>query len=180
MEAHDPDLLLHLAYPLYWIWVIAGWCDFLCHRVTGLPTTSGLAESRLHLLQLASMGVAIILLLSLEPTAGLALVLLVLVVAHAIAGYLDTRVAFTAGRTILPVEQHLHSVLDIAPWLGWGAVTWRVATLPSTDWALIARDDALPWPTWAMVLGPALVLCGLPALTEFAAAARAAQGRRDA
>jgi hypothetical protein len=180
MEAPDPDLLPQLAYPLYWVWVIAGWCDFLCHRLTRLPTTSGLAESRLHLLLLVLMGVSIILLLSLELTAGLALVLLVLVVAHAIAGYLDTRVAFAAGRTILPVEQHLHSVLDIAPWLGWGAVVWRVAALPSTDWALTPRDNALPWPTWGMVLAPALVLCGWPALAEYAAALRAARGMRGA
>ena len=180
MEAPDPDLLPHLAYPLYWVWVIAGWGDFRCHRLTRLPTTSGLAESRLHLLQLALLGVAIILVLSLDLTAGLALILLVLVVAHAVAGYLDTRIAFTAGRTILPVEQHLHSVLDIAPWLGWGAVAWRVGTFSTADWALIPRDYALPWSTWAMVLIPALVLCVWPALTEFAAAGRAAQGRHDA
>lgn len=180
MDSHDRDLLLQLAYPLYWVWVVAGWCDFLCHRVTRLPATSGLVESRLHLLQLGLMGAAIILILSLELTAGLALVLLVLVVAHAVTGYVDTRVAFTAGRTILPVEQHLHSVLDIAPWLGWGVVMWRVGTLPSTEWALMPRDHALPWPTWAMVLAPPLVLCAWPALVEYAAAERYTQARRDA
>ena len=34
------------------------------------------------------------------------------IVAHAWAGWRDTRTAFDSGRIIRPVEQHLHSVLD--------------------------------------------------------------------
>lgn len=169
-----------LALALYWLWTAAGRLDFACHRVTNLPATSGLVESRLHLVQMVLMGAGAFLVLWLAPTAGLAAVLLVLVIAHAVAGYLDTRSAFQARRTILPVEQHLHSILDIAPWVAWAAVAWQAATAPATDWALSVRSPAVSWTIWAMVLVPALVLCVWPALVEFRASWRVARERGHA
>ena len=52
-------------------------------------------------------------------TLSLVTFLALLVLAHAIAGYFDTVSA--DGRRISPAEQHVHSVLDAAPWVLLGA-----------------------------------------------------------
>ena len=166
------------ALSLYWVWTVAGGLDFLCHRRTHLPTTSGTAESRMHLVQMALCGGATLLWLILEPTAGFALMLLVLVIAHAWAGYLDTRAAFRSVRIVLPVEQHLHSILDVAPWLAWAAIAWLAASDADLDWALGVRQSPLPLTVWALVLMPALALCVPPALLEYRDALRASGSRR--
>lgn len=157
---------------LYWVWVLAGSLDFACHRRTDLPHTSGLAESMMHQVQLVLCGSATVFVLAFESTAGLAALLLPIVLAHAWAGYRDTRTAFDAGRTILPAEQHIHSVLDIAPWFAWAAVAWHAATT-TQDWSLSLRRPAFDAALWGAVLLPALALCVLPALAELREAWRA-------
>ena len=165
---------LWIAYCGYLVWLTSGLGDFLCHKRTDLPHTSGVAESRTHLLQLALLGIAIVLGLAFAMGRSLALVLLVLVVAHASVGYWDTRIAFRTQRVILPVEQHLHSVLDSAPIIAFGwllARTWPDAL--RGDWTLALRMPAVPPVAWATVLVPPVLLCIVPALLEYAAARRA-------
>ncbi|BDU16399.1 hypothetical protein [Lysobacter auxotrophicus] len=167
------------ALALYWLWTIAGCLDFACHRATNLPATSGIAESRLHLVQLALCGGGAVLWLVLAPTAGLALLVGFIVVVHAWAGYRDTRAAFLAGRTISPIEQHIHSVLDVAPWIALAATAWLAWRAPQTQWGLTLRETQLSIGIWAAVLLPALVLCVAPALMEFRDALRVANRRRN-
>lgn len=167
-----------LAYLGYLVWLCAGLGDFICHRRTDLPHTSGVAESSLHLMQLGLIGIALVLALVYESSAMLAAATLALVMAHAVVGYLDTHSAF-GRRIILPVEQHLHSVLDMAPLIAWGglvAVGWPSIT--NLDGELVTRREASDPRPWMLVLIPALLLCGLPALLEFKAAwaARAEPG----
>ena len=165
---------------LYWVWVIAGALDFACHRRTDLPHTSGVAESSMHQVQLALCGSATVLVLLFAPTAGLAALLLCIVLAHAWAGYRDTRFAFDAGRTILPIEQHIHSVLDMAPWIAWAIVAWHAASAPALERSLSLRRPAADAALWIAVLLPALTLCVLPALREFRDAWRAKAGASHA
>lgn len=183
LVGHDGDaqaLLAWSALALYWVWTVAGCLDFACHRATNLPATSGVAESKLHLVQLALCGAGAVMWMALEPTAGLASLLAVIVLVHAWAGYRDTRAAFRAGRTITPAEQHLHSVLDVAPWVALAATAWIAWRAPVTQWSLTFREAPLSPATWTMVLVPALVLCVAPALLEFRNAWRVAHRRRDA
>jgi hypothetical protein len=114
-----------LAYGGYLAWLAVGLCDFLVHRRTDLPHTSGVAESTTHLLQLALLGLAVMAGMGFEVGRMVALLLLALVVAHAAVGYWDSRIAFDRARVVLPVEQHLHSVLDMAPPI---ALAWLLAT----------------------------------------------------
>lgn len=160
-----------LAYAGYLGWLGAGALDFACHRRTDLPHTSGLGESSLHLLQLALCGSAIAIGMAFATGRTVALVLTVLVLAHAVVGYRDTRWAYPR-RAIRPFEQHVHSVLDMAPPIALGLVIASAWPLDA-GWALDVRDPPLTWWTWALVLGPAAALCGLPALLEFRAAWRA-------
>jgi hypothetical protein len=169
-------LELWLAYGGYLTWLVAGLCDFLVHRRTDLPHTSGVPESATHLLQLALLGLAVVVGMGFEVGRSAALLLLALVVAHAAVGYWDTRIAFGRARVVLPVEQHVHSVLDMAPpaalaWLL--ASTWPAAIVPG--WTMGARTPALPVAAWAAALVPPLVLCVVPALLEFRTAWTAAR-----
>ena len=170
-----------LAYGGYLLWLVAGLGDFLCHRRTDLPHTSGVAESASHLVQLALLALAIAAALAFEMGRAIALLLCVLVVVHAAVGYWDTRVAFERHRVITPLEQHIHSVLDMAPWisLAWLlATTWPAAA--SDGWELALRRPALPLALWLVVLLPAGVLSVVPALLEFNAAWKARHEPRAA
>jgi len=158
-----------LAYLAYLAWLAAGFGDFMCHRRTDLPHTSGLTESSLHLVQLALIGGGAVSMLAFEAGRAPALLLLALVLAHAVAGYLDTRSAFPK-RVILPVEQHVHSVLDMAPPIAlflWLAVHWQAV---QAGGGFSLRQPALPLGIWGAVLLPAALLCLLPAVLEFRAA----------
>jgi hypothetical protein len=163
-----------LAYCGYLFWLAAGAGDFLRHRRTDLPHTSGVAESASHLVQLALLALAIIVGLAFEMGRAIALLLLVLVVVHAAVGYWDTQVAFNRRRVVAPLEQHIHSVLDMAPWiaLGWAiATTWPAAA--SDGWDVALRRPPLPVAVWLAMLLPATVLSVAPALLEFRAAWKA-------
>lgn len=171
-----------LAWGLAWLglvaWLLAGTLDFACHRRTDLPHTSGLPESTLHLLQLGLVGAAIILGMLFELSSALIAALALLVLLHAVVGYADTRQAFPR-RPILPFEQHVHSVLDMAPWIGLGvavASTWPSAL--AGDWSVALRRPALPPLVWSMVLVPAALLAWWPALLEWRAAWRARRAPR--
>lgn len=167
---------LWLAYAGYLAWLGAGTLDFLCHRRTDLPHTSGLGESSLHLLQLALCGGAIVLGMLLRVDVALIALLASLVALHAVVGYLDTRQAYPL-RPIRPFEQHVHSVLDMAPPVALGIfIAWGWS--PRMQWTLQLRDPPLPWWLWAMVLLPAALLCGLPWLWEFRDAWRVRRERR--
>jgi hypothetical protein len=165
---------LWLAYCGYLLWLVAGLGDFLRHRRTDLPHTSGVAESVSHLVQLALLALAIGIWLAFEMGRAIAVLLFVLVVVHAAVGYWDTQVAFNRHRVVAPLEQHIHSVLDMAPWIALG---WALATawpaVASDGWEVALRRPALPFATWLAVLLPAGVLSVVPALLEFNAAWKA-------
>ena len=162
---------LSLAYCAYLVWLAAGLGDFLCHWRTDLPHTSGVAESITHLLQLALLAIGVVFALAFEVGPGSALLLLALVIAHAVVGYIDTAIAFRTRRMVKPVEQHLHSVLDMAPIVGfaWLLITTWPASIDA-GWALQSRQPVLPFEVWLAMLAPPVVLCVVPALLEFRSA----------
>lgn len=172
-DAGRMQAALALAYTGYLLWLAAGCADFLCHRRTDLPHTSGLRESALHLLQLALIGGAIVLCLALRPSTLLAGACAALVAVHALVGYLDTRRAY-GRRALLPFEQHVHSVLDMAPVFAlvlYFGGPWLYDALGEGGFA--PRRPALAAGVWIAVLLPAALLCVLPAVLEFGAAWRA-------
>jgi len=161
------------AYIGYLLWLLAGCLDFACHRRTQLPQTSGLRESALHLAQLALLGIAVVCALALSIGPAVFAALVVLVAAHAVLGYLDTRQAY-GRRDIRPFEQHLHSVLDLAPVAAlWWTFSWGYRAEAPLAW----RDPPAPTTVWIAVIAPALLLCVAPALFEFRAALAVARAR---
>jgi len=153
-------------HALYLLWLLAGSADFVLHRRSAIEATSGLRESSLHLLQIALLGTGTTLWLLFAATPVLWWLLLGLVILHALAGYWDTRVAYPV-RDIIPLEQHVHSILDIAPWVAMAAIgwPWLSAGHPPTGGGLQLAPS--PAATWVFALASALLLTVLPALDEF-------------
>lgn len=148
---------------LYLVWLIAGALDFSLHRASSIESTSGLRESRLHLVQIAILGLAATLWLSFQASPAVFALLLALVTLHAVTGYWDTRVAYPK-RAIQPLEQHVHSILDIAPWIAAGAIYW---SMPSEAYGSPFMLHPRPLALWLFAFLPALFLTGVPAVHEF-------------
>lgn len=161
------------AYAGYILWLCAGLADFTLHWREDLAHTSGWAESRLHLVQLGLIGTGVMLWLYLRPSWTVLLAQALLVTAHAVVGYRDTRIAYPLRR-IGPLEQHVHSVLDMAPWFALVVLALAAGERMAVPaWQMAWRD---PLPTLSMqawVLLPAALLVTLPALVESRAAWRA-------
>lgn len=162
-------------YAGYLCWLLAGLADFACHRRTGIAYTSGLPESLLHMLQIALLGTAILVWLLCEPSAATVAVIGGLTVLHAAAGYLDTRTAYRT-RDITPFEQHLHSVLDMAPWIGMAVVVFPLRSSATAGWEIDLRRIPFPAATWMAVLLPAIACCVLPLAMELFRVLRARRG----
>lgn len=166
-------VLVRITYAAYLVWLLAGLLDFVCHRRSNLPLTSGLRESGFHLVQVALMGSGAVLWLALEPGWHVFWVCAVLTFTHAVVGYLDTKSAYGL-RPITPAEQHLHSVLDIAPWIALALMAWLIASddwLPAVGFGM--RSEPLLLKVWLAILAPAAMLVGVPVLAEALACRRA-------
>ncbi|WP_367345986.1 hypothetical protein [Stenotrophomonas bentonitica] len=152
------DLEHKLAYVAYLVWLAFGLWDFLLHRRSSLPTTSGLRESGLHGLQIAVVGCGVFVWGALESSWSVALFLLALALLHAFFGVWDTIVADQLRR-VVPAEQHVHSVLDLAPWGFVGWVAWNADPTWNLSWSPL---EPIVWlaliaPVVPAVLGPWLV-----------------------
>ncbi|EKT4444648.1 TPA: hypothetical protein UM521_002026 [Stenotrophomonas maltophilia] len=155
---------------VYALWLAAGSLDFHFHRRTDLPHTSAMRESLLHGVQLLLIGSGVLAWLLLENTLSLVALLAGLVIAHAVAGYLDT-VSADGRRRISPAEQHVHSVLDAAPWVLLAWVGWQA----HPRWSLEVKPAAPD--VWWLALLPALGLVVLPWLWELRQCVRAREQR---
>ena len=161
-----------LMYVILPVWLAAGFADYLCHRAAQIEHTSGWKESVLHLVQFAEMALPILAALMLEINAGVILLMIVCLVLHQATAIWDVRYA-NATREVRPVEQHVHSVLEMLPFTGllmvialhWDqfASLWGFGT-PSFDVNL--KSDPLPWSYILTMLALTLVFEVLPYLEE--------------
>ena len=120
----DPAALVtgYLMYFILPLWIAAGISDYLLHRRTQIEYTSGTKESLLHLLQLSEAGLPVLLGLLLDINALVILVMLVGLVAHEATAMWDLKYAVTR-RYVGPLEQHVHSFLELLPVMGVSFVT---------------------------------------------------------
>lgn len=168
-----PDVLrAMLMYVILPLWLAAGFADYLCHRAAHIERTSGWKETLLHLAQFAEMGVPVLAALTLEINAGVILLMIVCLILHEATAIWDVRYA-TATRTVRPVEQHVHSVLEMLPLTGllmvialhWEQFTALFGFAPAR-FELAAKADPLPWTYVLTMLGLTLVFEVLPYLEE--------------
>lgn len=113
MVLNDP-LVLILIYFILPLWLIAGFADWVCHRKSHIESTSGPKESVLHFLQFGEIGVALLAALFLEINAGLIAFMILIFFIHEATALWD--VTYAVGtREVTPIEQHIHSFLEMIP-----------------------------------------------------------------
>jgi ABC-type proline/glycine betaine transport system permease subunit len=186
MEAEiTRNVLMYFVLPL---WLAAGFADWLCHRASSIETTSGPKESLLHLLLFAEMGVPILAALFLEINALIIAVMIVCFVLHEATSLWDVSYA-SKLREITPIEQHVHSFLEMLPlmallmivvlhWTQFLAL-FGLGTEPAR-FDLTLKRDPLPWPYIAAVLVAVLLFELLPFVEELVRGLRAKRARNPA
>jgi hypothetical protein len=120
----DAGMLLrnYLVFFILPVWMVAGLSDYLLHRRTRIEHNAGTKESVLHVLQLSEVGIPVLLALILEVNALIILAMLIGLVLHEITALWDLHYA-SARRYISPLEQHVHSFLEILPLMAVSFVT---------------------------------------------------------
>ena len=172
-----------LLYFLFPLWVAVGVADYLCHRVTRIEQTSGVAESVFHLVQLGQIGLPLLAGLLLELNASILLLMVVAALAHTLTAWWD--VAYSeARRRITPFEQVVHGFLIVIPVVGaalviaqhWDRFSAIWDATPS-DWRLRWKPEPIPPRYLAAVLLPGVVFAALPAAEEFVRCWRAGRAK---
>lgn len=144
----DSDLVDVLYGVLLALWLGAGFADWLCHRISRIELTSGVAESRWHLVMHGQLVAALLAAALFEPGKGVVLLCGALTALHLATSYVDTRTA-DPRRGVRPLEQHVHSFLDVLPFVAVLLLFLQHAgDGPSHDWGLQLRDPPLPPRIW--------------------------------
>src|SRR5947209_19663713 len=152
MQAADLTQLV-LMYFVLPLWLAAGFADYLCHRASNIATTSGAKESVLHFLQFGEMAIPILAAIFLEINALVLAVGIGCFLLHEATALWDVSYA-SQMREVTPLEQHVHSFLEMLPLMGlvmiavlhWGqflALFGLGSEAPRFTLAL--KPDPLPW-----------------------------------
>jgi len=119
VEHSPPNLIVLgavylLGFVVIPVWMAMGVADYFCHRASNISHSSGTRESLMHLGQFALVGIPLTLALFFEIDAGLLLLMIVFIIFHHAVAFVDVRYA-NATRQVAPVEQMVHSFLEIMP-----------------------------------------------------------------
>ena len=175
-------MLMYLILPL---WLAAGFSDYLCHRAAHIERTSGWPESVLHLLEMAEMAIPVMAALFLEINAAVILLMIVCFLLHQATALWDLYYA-AATREVGPIEQHVHSFLEMIPLMGLllvVALHWdqfiSLFGFASPRFDFVLKPRPLPWIYVATVLGAAVIFEILPYLEELWRGRRARRATRE-
>ena len=171
-----------LLYGLYPLWLLAGLGDWWVHRVERIELTAGLRETRLHCVMLIELGVAIGAVVLLDINSAVIALAAIACVAHEATVWRDLIYA-QSRRRIRVVEQWVHSLQLVFPWVGLAALVllYPDAALgvigrgEAADWALRWKNPPLPLAQIALVGIGGLLFVVLPFIDELVRALRAAR-----
>ena len=175
------NVLMYFVLPL---WLAAGFADYLCHRAAHIERTSGAKESLLHLLQFGEMAVAVLAAMFLEINALVLLVMLACFLLHEVTALWDVHYAVET-REVTPVEQHVHSFLEMMPLMGLAliaALNWEqfIALFglgnENARFDVTIRQGPPSWAYVTVVLTLVLLFEVLPYLEELVRGLRANRG----
>jgi hypothetical protein len=180
----DPTVLI-LMYFILPIWLLAGFADWLCHRASHIESTTGAKESLIHLLMFAEVGAPLLAGMFLNINALIIAVMIVAFFIHEATAFWDVSYATTA-RTVAPVEQHVHSFLEMIPLMAlvsvislhWGQFLALFGG--GTEFAkfdLAWKPEQLPTAYIASVMAAILLFELLPYVEEFLRGFRANAGK---
>ena len=111
----DPTLII-LMYFIIPIWFVAGIVDWFCHRRSNISGTSGAKESLIHLLMFAEVGIPLFMVLIFEVNSLIIAISILLFFVHEATAMWDVSYA-VSKRRVGPIEQHVHSFLEMIPLL---------------------------------------------------------------
>ncbi|MBZ9897453.1 diguanylate cyclase [Mesorhizobium sp. BR1-1-6] len=180
----DPTVLI-LMYFLLPVWLAAGFADWLCHRASHIESTTGAKESLIHLLMFAEVGIPLLAAMFLDVNALIILVMIVTFLVHEATAMWDVSYATTA-RTVTPIEQHVHSFLEMIPLMGlvsvislhWGQfLALFGAGTETARFELVWKSQQLPVIYIACVMAVILLFELLPYLEELVRGLRANAGK---
>lgn len=180
---HDP-LVIILMYFILPIWLVAGCADWLCHRASHIETTTGAKESFIHLLMLGEVGLPLLAAIFLQINAGIIGFMIVAFFIHEATAIWDVSYAVT-GRKVTPIEQHVHSFLEMIPLLAivcvvalhWGQFQALFGFGSEiADYSLAWKAEPLPVVYVLVLMALILILQVLPYLEEFFRGLRANRG----
>jgi hypothetical protein len=182
----DDTTLITRNYMLYFLlplWIVPGVADYLCHRRTKIETTTGVHESVIHLIMMTEVGIPVVLGLLLEINALVILLMIFAFFIHEATAFWDVSYAVTR-RNVAPVEQHVHSFLEVLPFMAASFVIclhWRqflalvgAGTEPAR-FVLQLKEPPLSMPYVVAILAAIAVFLGLPYAEEFLRCYRAAR-----
>lgn len=179
----DPAVLI-LLYFILPIWLTAGCADWLCHRAAHIETTSGARESALHLLMFAEIGVPLLAAIFLEVNAGIIALMIVAFFIHEATALWDVSYAVTL-REVSPIEQHVHSFLEMIPLMAmlfvislhWGQFQALFGFGPETPrFNLAWKEEPLPASYVLSIMTAILLFEIIPYIEEFFRGLRANRG----
>jgi len=165
------------------VWLAAGFADYLCHRASNI-TISDPKESILHLLQFAEMGIAVLAALFLEINALVLLIMLISFVLHEATALWDLSYASTM-REVTPIEQHVHSFLEMMPLMGFALIAilnWEQFLAlfgfghEPARFDVMLRSGPPSWTYVTVMMGLVLLFEVLPYLEELWRGLRANRG----
>jgi hypothetical protein len=164
-------VLLYFVLPL---WLAAGFADYLCHRASRIQLTTGYKESLLHLLMFSEIAVPLLAAIFFEINAFVIAVMIVGFITHQLTALWD--VAFASDkRQVSPIEQQIHSFLELLPLAGmliviilhWPQFLSLWGLGPETPrYSLALKAEPLPWTYVTGFLCAVLVFELLPYLEE--------------
>ncbi len=166
------NFLLGFILPL---WLVAGLSDWLCHRRVRIERNAGSAESAMHLLMLGEAALPMLAGLFLEITSPVLLLMFGAVLAHGATALWDVSYA-VKRRPVPPIEQHVHSYLEMVPVMAASFVAvlhWpEVRALfgfgrRAPDWSVRWKRSPLPVGMVAPLLAGTLALGLAPYIEEF-------------
>lgn len=153
----EPLLLALLVWGIFPLWLMAGGADWLCHRASRIDRTSGVRESLFHLVMFAQIALPVVAALFLRLNALMLVLCGAAVLAHMATTLLDTTYS-QPRRHISPIEQQVHSYLEMLPLFAFAIVLvihwgeWR-----QPEWRFAARETRLPTVAVAVTLVALLV-----------------------
>jgi len=117
-----PLLRQYLLLVIVPLWMAAGFIDYVQHKRTRIEETAGTKESVLHAAQLAEGGIPVLLALLLDINALIIAIMVVGLLFHEVTALWDVSYA-SRRRYVSPFEQHVHSFMEVLPFMALSFVT---------------------------------------------------------
>ena len=163
---------------------VAGVADWPCHRASHIERTTGAKETLIHLLMLAEIGVPLGAAIFLQVDAALFALMIAAFFVHELTALWDVSYAI-AGRVVTPIEQHVHSSLEMIPLMALLALAERHWTqllalfgqgTEAADWSWRRKQEALPTGYVATIFTSIVLFEVLPYVEELLRDLRATGG----